>query len=51
MKGDAKDYKQAMESLKDYFKLKNIPKARQNFPGERPAPGEGVNNFVTRLSS
>ena len=28
--GDTKDYKKAMESLNDYFKLKkNIPKARQ----------------------
>ena len=51
-KGDAKDYKKAMESLNDYFKLKkNIPKARQNFLGATPAPGERINNFVTRLSS
>ena len=51
-KGDAKDYKKAMASLNDYFKLKkNIPKARQNFLGARPAPGERINNFVTRLSS
>ena len=51
-KGDAKDYKKAMDSLNDYFKLKkNIPKARQNFLGARPAPGERINNFVTRLSS
>ena len=41
-----------MASLNDYFKLKkNIPKARQNFLGARPAPGERINNFVTRLSS
>jgi len=41
-----------MESLNDYFKLKkNIPKARQNFLGATPAPGERINNFVTRLSS
>ena len=51
-KGDAKDYKKAMESLTDYFKLKkNIPKARQNFLAARPVPGERINNFVTRLSS
>ena len=51
-KGDAKDYKKAMESLNDYFKLKkNIPKARQNFLEATPAPGERINNFVTRLSS
>ena len=51
-KGGAKDYKQAMDSLNDYFKLKkNIPKARQNFLGATPAPGERINNFVTRLSS
>ncbi|KAK2548046.1 Gag polyprotein [Acropora cervicornis] len=51
-KGDAKDYKKAMESLNDYFKLKkNIPKARQNFLGATPAPRERINNFVTRLSS
>jgi len=41
-----------MDSLNDYFKLKkNIPKARQNFLGAAPAPGERINNFVTRLSS
>jgi len=51
-KGDAKDYKKAMDSLNDYFKLKkNIPKARQNFLGGTPALGERINNFVTRLSS
>ena len=51
-KGDAKDYKKAMESLTDYFKLKkNIPKARQNFLEARPVPGERINNFVTTLSS
>ena len=51
-KGDDKEYKKAMDSLTDYFKLKkNIPKARQNFLGARPAPGERINNFVTRLSS
>ena len=51
-KGDAKDYKKAMESLNDYFKLKkNIPKARKNFLGATPAPGERINNFVTRLSN
>ena len=49
-KGDAKDYQKAMKSLNDYFKLKkNIPKARQNFLGARPAPGERINKFVTRL--
>ena len=51
-KADAKDCKRAMESLTGYFKLKkNIPKARRNFLGARPAPGERINNFVTRLSS
>ena len=41
-----------MKSLNDYFKLKkNIPKVRQNFLGATPAPGERINNFVTRLSS
>ena len=51
-KGNDKEYKKAMDSLTDYFKLKkNIPKARQNFLGARPAPGERTNNFVTRLSS
>ena len=45
-KGDAKDHKKAMESLFDYFKLKkNISKARQNFLGARPAPGERINNL------
>ena len=51
MKGNAKEYKKVMDSLTDYFKLKNIPKARQNFLGARPAAGEHINNFVTRLSS
>ena len=51
-KGDAKDFKKAMESLTDYFKLKkNIPMARQNFLAATPTPGERINNFVTRLSS
>ena len=41
-----------MESLNDYFKSKkNIPKARKNFLGATPAPGERINNFVTRFSS
>ena len=41
-----------MESLTDDLKLKKyIPKARQNFLGGRPAPGERINNFVARLSS
>ena len=41
-----------MESLNDHFKLKkNIPKVRQNFLGAKPAPGERINNFVTRLNS
>lgn len=52
MKGDAKDYKKAMESLNDYFILKKtIPKARHNFQGAMPASRERINNFVTRLSS
>jgi len=51
MKGVTKDYKKAMKSLNDYFKLKNVPKARQNFLGAMPAPGERINNFVTRFSS
>ena len=51
-KGDAKEYKKAMELLTYHFKWKkNIPKARQKFLETRPAPGEGINNFVTRLSS
>ena len=41
-----------MELLTYHFKLKkNIPKERQKFLGTRPAPGKGINNFVTRLSS
>jgi len=51
-KGDAKDFKKAMESLTNYFKLKkSIPMARQNFQAAAPTPGEQINNFVTRLSS
>ena len=51
-KGDNKENMKAMDSLTNYFKLKkNVPKARQNFLGARPAPGERINNFVTRLSS
>ena len=35
-----------------FFKLKkNIPKAGQDSLGATPAPGERINNFVTRLSS
>jgi len=40
MKGDTRDYKKAMELLNDYFKLKKIPKGRQNFLRATPAPGE-----------
>ena len=50
-KGDAKDFKKAMELLTDYFKLKNILMARQNFLAAAPTPGERIHNFVTRLSS
>ena len=51
-KGDATDFKKAMESLIDYFKLKkNIPITRQNFLVATPTPGERINNFLTRLSS
>ena len=46
-KGNAKDYKKAMESLNDYFKLKNIAKARQDFLGVMTVPGERINSFVT----
>ena len=42
-KGDAKEYKKAMDSLTVYFKLKkNIPKARQNFLGAMPTGSRGV---------
>ena len=46
------DYKTAMESLTDHFKLKkNIPMARQVFLTAKPKPGERIHNFITRLQT
>ena len=49
-RGEAKDYKKAMDSLSDHFKLrKNAPMARQSFLALQPTAGETINNFITRL--
>ena len=49
-RGEAKDYKKAMDSLTDYFKVrKNAPMARQTFLAAKPTAGETINNFITRL--
>ena len=49
-RGEAKDYKKAMDCLSEHFKLKkNAPMARQIFLAATPLPGETVNNFITRL--
>lgn len=49
-RGDAKDYKKAMDALSDHFKMrKNVPMARQAFIAAKPQAGETINNFITRL--
>ena len=49
-RGGAKDYKKAMDSLTDHFKVrKNAPMARQTFLTAKPTAGETINNFITRL--
>ena len=49
-RGEAKDYKKAMDSLSDHFKVrKNAPMARQTFLAAKPTAGETINNFITRL--
>ena len=49
-RGEAKDYKKAMDSLSDHFKVrKNAPMARQAFLAAKPTAGETINNFITRL--
>ena len=50
VRGGAKDYDKAMDSLSEHFKLrKNAPMARQNFLAAKPSAGETINNFITRL--
>lgn len=49
-RGEAKDYKKAMDCLSEHFKLKkNAPMAQQTFLAATPLVGETINNFVTRL--
>ncbi len=49
-RGEAKDYKKAMDCLSDHFKMKkNVPMARQAFIAAKPNVGETINNFITRL--
>ena len=49
-RGEAKDYKKAMDCLSEHFKLKkNTPMARQTFLAATPLAGETINNFITRL--
>ena len=50
VRGGAKDYDKAMDSLSDHFKhRKNAPMARQTFLAAKPSAGETINNFITRL--
>ena len=49
-RGEAKDYKKAMDSLSDHFKVrKNAPMARQAFLAAKPTAGETINNFISQL--
>ena len=49
-RGEAKDYKKAMDCLSEHFKLKkNALMARQTFLAATPLAGETINNFITRL--
>jgi len=50
--GESKDYDKARKSLADFFKQKkNVPMARQVFLATAPAPGETINNYITRLQT
>ena len=52
IRGDAKDYKKAMDALSEHFKMrKNVPMARQAFIAAKPLVGETINNFITRLQT
>jgi hypothetical protein len=45
-------YRQTKALFNSHFALRqNVPKARQNFIGASPAPGEVVNNYVMRLKT
>ena len=49
-RGEAKDYKKAMDCLLEHFKFKkNVPMARQTFLAATPLAGETINNFITHL--
>ena len=49
-RGEAKDYKKAMDCLSEHQKLKKTAlMARQTFLAATPLVGETINNFVTRL--
>ena len=50
VRGGAKDYDKAMDSLSDHFKhRKNAPMARQTFLAAKPSAGDTIDNFITRL--
>ena len=50
VRGEARDYKKAMDCPSDHFKFKkNAPMARQTFLAATPLAGETINNFITRL--
>ena len=50
VRGEAKDYKRAMDCLSEHFKLKkNAPMTRQTFLVATPLAGETINNLITRL--
>ena len=49
-RGEAKDYKKAVDCLSEHSKLKkNASMARQTFLAATPLAGETINNFITRL--
>ena len=51
-KGEADDYKKAMDAITTYFKpRKNVPMARQSFLAAKPTAGETINNFVSRIQN
>ena len=50
VRGGAKDYDIAIDSLSDHFKhRKNAPMARQTYLAAKPSAGGTINNFITRL--
>ena len=50
VRGEAKDYDKAMDSLSEHYEFrKNAPMARQNFLAAKPSAGETINNSIICL--